>query len=270
MALKLGREVVGRLEVEAIGYLLDAVICRGEQFLGSLQFQGLLIERRGEACMFLEQFSEGRIADAQFLRDFLDGEVSLQGLPDFKACPIDDIDVLGIFVQNHVALQGVHQTDEVVDDARQGLLRISRLFLCDAHGLLVQGDDFIAEPDVVDWFLGRQKSSVDPVVDVLALESYPVTLPSLVCDGVVSVPFAWEQKKNVTRFDWGFSDVVGLEYPFALGLVEQLVFIQYPTFVYIEVVAIGMPLSRIGISRGYFFSSYGADGESPLCISVCC
>ena len=38
LVLELGGEIVGRLEVEAIGYFLDAFFCGGEKLLGSLQF----------------------------------------------------------------------------------------------------------------------------------------------------------------------------------------------------------------------------------------
>ena len=67
LILEFGREIIRGFEIEAVGYFLDALIGGRQQFLGSLQFQSLLIECRSEAGIFLEELAERRIADAQFL-----------------------------------------------------------------------------------------------------------------------------------------------------------------------------------------------------------
>ena len=67
LILEFSREIIRGFEIEAVGYFLDALIGGRQQFLGSLQFQSLLIECRSEAGIFLEELAERRIADAQFL-----------------------------------------------------------------------------------------------------------------------------------------------------------------------------------------------------------
>lgn len=67
LALEFSREVIWWFEIEAIGNLLDALIGGRKQLLGSLQFQRLLVERRGEAGMLLEELAERRVASAYLL-----------------------------------------------------------------------------------------------------------------------------------------------------------------------------------------------------------
>src|SRR5574344_1670413 len=73
-----GGEVIGRIEIELISYFLDAHICGGEQFLGTLEFQVLLIVSWTDARIFLEQFTEVAVTYPLFLCYLLYGEIALQ------------------------------------------------------------------------------------------------------------------------------------------------------------------------------------------------
>lgn len=129
--------------------------------------------------MLLEEFAEGGVADAQLLCYLLDGERVFQRLSDAQACPVYQVYVLGVFAEDDVALQGVHLADEVVYDARHGLLGVGGLLLGGVVGLFVEADDFVAEAHVIDGAFGREESGLYAVIDVLSLEPYPVALPSL-------------------------------------------------------------------------------------------
>ena len=170
-------------------------------------------------------------------------------------------------VEDDVPLQGIHQADEVVHDARQRLLRVGRLLVGRLVGLFIQAYDVAAVAHVVDGLLGREEARPHAVVDVLALESYPVAFPSSFGRRVIGVPFAGKQHEDVAGLDDGLLLVGRAEHAFALGLIEQLILIQFAPFPCVEVVAVGMPLCRVGVSGLNLFMPHGAHGESPLCIA---
>lgn len=220
--------------------------------------------------MLLEELAEGGVADAQFQRYLLNGECVFERLSDALSRLVDDVHVLGVLAQDDVALQGVHLSDEVVHDARHGLLGVGCLLLGRLIGLFVEADDLVAEPYVVDGFFGREESGLHPVVDVPSLESYPVAFPSLVVEGMVAVPFSREEEKHIAGFDLGLGDMGGVEDALTLGLVEELVFVERASFLQVEEIAVGVPLGGIVVTGGDIFSSHSADGESPFCVSFCC
>ena len=74
LELEFCREIVWRLKVELVGYFFNAHICSGEQFLGTLQTQILLIGGRRQTRMLLEELTEVRVADTQFLGHLLNAE----------------------------------------------------------------------------------------------------------------------------------------------------------------------------------------------------
>ena len=55
---KFRREVIGRLEIQSVGYFLDADVGGGKQFLGPLQPQVLLVESRRNAVLNYTKISE--------------------------------------------------------------------------------------------------------------------------------------------------------------------------------------------------------------------
>ena len=122
LILEFGREIIRRFEVKPIGNLLDALVGGREEFLGALQSQRLLIHGWCHASVFLEEFAETGVADAQFLCDILDGDGFFQGFSNAESSFIDKVHVLSVFIEHDVSLQRVHGSDEMVHDARQGLL----------------------------------------------------------------------------------------------------------------------------------------------------
>src|SRR5574344_3097228 len=73
-----GGEVIRRIEIELISYFLDAHICGGEQFLGTLAFQVLLIVSWTDARIFLDQFTEVAVTYPLFLCYLRYGKMLLQ------------------------------------------------------------------------------------------------------------------------------------------------------------------------------------------------
>jgi hypothetical protein len=102
-----------------------------------------------------------------------------------------------VCVQYNVALERMHQSDEQVHHAGQSLLYVGRLLLGSLQPKLVHVVDHGRIAHMIDGFLGRQKSGAHPVVHVLALEPYPVALPSRLLERVVAVPLAGEEQEQV-------------------------------------------------------------------------
>ena len=116
---------------------------------------------------------------------------------------------------------------------------------------------------MIDGLLGLQEPCRHSVVHVLSLKPDPMALPA--CTGIrmIGVPFSREEQKHVTGFDCRFRTMGTLEDAFALGVVEQLVFVEYSSFLNIEIIAVSMALCGIILIRRYLFISYCTDGKSP-------
>ena len=100
-------------------------------------------------------------------------------------------------LQLHVALQGIHQSDEVVHDAGHELLGVSLLGHGGVEGRAVEAYDAVVEAHVVDGLGGREEAGAHAVVDVAPPESYPEFLPSAGPRGVVAVPLVGEEHEEV-------------------------------------------------------------------------
>ena len=122
---------------------------------------------------------------------------------------------------------------------------------------------------MVDRFLDREKTMFYPVVNVLALEANPKAFPTFLTVGMVGMPFARKEHEDVASLDGRLRTMLRLEDTFAFRLVEQLVFIQRPTFLDVEVISIGMSLGRVVFTWLDIFFPHSADGETPLGIPVC-
>jgi hypothetical protein len=87
---------------------------------------------------------------------------------------------------------------------------------------------------------------------------------------MIAMPFTGKEQEDVSSLDLCFRKMGRAEHSFAFRLVEKLVFIEGSSLLEIEVISIGMTLGRIFFSRGDFFPSHGADGETPFGVSFCC
>ena len=77
------------------------------------------------------------------------------------------------------------------------------------------------------------------------------------------MPFTREKQKHIACLDGRFRTMGTLEDPFTLRVIEQLVFVEYSSFLEIEIISVSMSLRGIVLTRGYLFIPYSTDGESP-------
>lgn len=258
-----GREIVRGVEIEAIGYLLNTQVRDGEKLLGALYAQLLLIERRGDTRIFFEKLAEVAVADATLGRYLLDGYRRLQGLANTETGAVDDVDMNLIVGEQPVALKGIHQTYHKVHGAGQYLLRVGQLFHRHAVGLTIESDDLLAEADAVDGLVNRQEACPHAVVHVLSFESYPEAFPPILLSRMISVPFAGEEQKHVTPMNLCLFLVGRTKKAAALNNIQQLIFVEYPAAVDIEIIAVSMSMGRIAVSRDNLLIPHGADGKPP-------
>ena len=268
LGLELGREVVGALEVETVGDLLDSEVGGGEEFLGAEEPELLLVGGGGETGVVFEELAEVAVADAEFGGDLLDGEGGLEGLADAQTGTVDHIDMQLVLTQLDVALEGVHDTNEMVDDAGHELLGVGGFFYGGFIGALVKGLDDGGVTYVVDGPLGREESGADAVVHIAATETDPVALPADGGEGVVGVPLSGEEEEHVAGLDVDGGTAGALEETFAFGVVEQLVFVERAASLDVEIVAVGMALSGVGFTGEDVLETDGADGKTPEGIAV--
>lgn len=120
---------------------------------------------------------------------------------------------------------------------------------------------------MVDGFLRREKLVLDPVVDVLSLEPYPIAFPALGLRRVVGVPFAWKKQVYVAGLDGCLFAMRRLERAFTFRKVKKLVLVEDPSLVFVEKVAIGMSLGGVSFPGLYVIEANGADSEAPFGIS---
>jgi hypothetical protein len=90
-----------------------------------------------------------------------------------------------------------------------------------------------------------------------------MALPTNTGIGVIGMPLTWEEQEHVTRLDGGLRTMGTLEDTLALRIIEQLVFVEYPTFLEIEIIAVGMSLGGIILPGGYLFIPHSTDGQAP-------
>ena len=129
--------------------------------------------------MLLEEFAERRVANAQFLRNLLNGERIFQRFSDTQTGFINHVNMLGILAQYDISFQRIHFAYQMVYDTRHSLLCKSSLFLCGFVSLFVESDNLVTVTYMVDWLFRRKKTCLHAVVDVLALEANPIAFPSL-------------------------------------------------------------------------------------------
>ena len=123
---------------------------------------------------------------------------------------------------------------------------------------------------MIDGLLRCEDSRCHTVVHVLSLKPDPMTLPACTGVRVIAVPFSGKEQEHVAGFDRRFRTMGTLEDTLAFGVVEQLVFVKHSAFLGIEIIAIGMSLCRIVLTRRYFFISHSTDGQSPQGITFVC
>lgn len=263
LGFELGGEVVGAFEVETVGNLLDAEFGGGEELFGTEEAELLLVGGWGESGVLLEELAEVAITDTEFGGDLLDGEGGLERLADAESGPVDHVYVLLVATEFDVAFEGVHHTDEVVDDTGHELLGVGGFLKGSVVGPLVEGLDGGRVADVVDGLLWRQETGTDAVVDVAAAEAYPIAFPSDGGLGVIGVPLTGEEEEHVAGTDGDRGTVNALEKAFAFRIVEELVFVEGSAPADVEVVAVGMTFGGVGLAGQDMFVAYGADSEAP-------
>ena len=195
--LEFRREVVWRLEAQTVGNLFNAEVSRGQQFFCPLKSEVLLIEGRRDACELLKEFTEIAVAHTELLSNLLYGKVILQRLSDSQSCKVYHIHAVVVLAKLYATLQGIHQPNEMVDDARQYLLRVWSLFLRPLVCFLIQSDDICAESHMVYGLERREETCTDPVINILSLETNPLALPATVGKRMVGVPFARKEQEQV-------------------------------------------------------------------------
>ena len=168
-----------------------------------------------------------------------------------------------VTAQLYVALEGVHQSDEMVDDAGHKLLRVGGLDDGSVVGLLVETHNLVAEADVIDGFLRREETGAYAVVHIAALETNPIALPSCSGIGVVGMPLTREEQPEVAFSQVRLAYGCAVENAFALGQVEQLILVEFAAPFQFEVVAVGMAVGRVGVAGSNLLVPHGAYGKSP-------
>ena len=108
------REVVGRIKIQFVGNLLDDHVGSAQQFLGTLQFQVLLVECRRDARIFLEEFAEGGIAYSQLLGYLLYGHISFHFTSHNQARAVYHVNMLAVLAPLYVALKRIHHANQMV------------------------------------------------------------------------------------------------------------------------------------------------------------
>ena len=121
---------------------------------------------------------------------------------------------------------------------------------------------------MIDGLLGCEESRCHTVVHILSLETNPVAFPSGMGVRMVGMPFAGEEQEHITCLDRCLRTMGTLEDPFTLGVIEQLVFIEHPTFLEIEIITVCMSFRGIVFSGGDLFISHRTDGQSPEGITL--
>ena len=198
LGLELAGEIVGRVKVEAIGYLLDAHVCGREQFLGPLQAQVLLVQCGRHARVFLEKFTEIGIARPQFCGNLMHGDFRFHSLAYHDACLGNHLHIASTPVELHVALQRIHQSQQVVHYACQELLRAGTLLFGCLDGRAVKHDHIARISNVIDGLVNRKETIVHPVVHVAPLETNPIAFPHITFYWMISVPHTWKHQEHVS------------------------------------------------------------------------
>ena len=116
---------------------------------------------------------------------------------------------------------------------------------------------------MVDGLLWCQETCIYAVVDISSFEAYPIALPTNAWIWIVGVPLTRKEQEHIACLQSCAWTMITLEPPLAIGVIEQLVFIEPSSFFYIEIIAVRVSFCGIGIIGRYFFISYGANSESP-------
>ena len=234
-----------------------------------LQFEVLLVEGRRQTGVFLEQLTEIGVARAKLGSYLLHGYLLFHTVAYAQACLVYHVHVSALAAKFHLALERVHQAEQVVHHTGQYLLAVYGLLLSRCYGQFVQMHYVVAETNVVNGFLQRQEVILQTVVHVTALIPYPVTFPRIHMQGVVRMPFAGEQKEYVTGLNVYVLHVFRREYAFAFDKVKHLILVKGTSALDVEIISVAMSLGRIFLVRSYLVIPYRIDNQPPLGVALC-
>ena len=176
----------------------------------------MLVECWRDARKLLEEFAQVAVAHTKVFGYLLYGKVLLQRLPDTQSRKVYHVHTVMVLAKLYAPFQSVHQSHKVVDDARQYLLRVWSLLLRPLVCFLVQSDDICTEAHMIDRFSSREEARPHPVIDVLALETYPIALPSAVVKRMVGMPLSWEEQEQVASLKRNIGHMIRAEHSLAL------------------------------------------------------